>query len=339
MAFPDPLPLAGLDALSRAYGLGAIRSCRYLPDGLLNRNWRIDTAQGVFALKELVGLDPDVARRNLALLQDLSTFGVPVVEAVPARSGETVIALGGHHYYLAPWIEGAHPRGEAMDADAAFHMGSVIGRIHRALGDPAIGLPAPQPPGGAPTTPDEARERIGDYLGRIGLLAAPSEFDTACAKVLRARLELLAAHEHLRPADTAPTGPFGWMHGDCQNWNLLWSGGRIAAVIDWDRLCVKPFGEEIVRAAMYQFVLADGRVDLGNVAALVAGYRSEAPIDAAALVDAARRRWWRLTSSVWHLKYHYHLGDHSSDHLFFSDERLVRWWTAHLDEVEAAFAA
>nr|WP_255671545.1 phosphotransferase [Glycomyces amatae] len=310
-----------------------------MPDGFLNRSWRIDADRGVFALKELVRLDPAHARRSLGLLRHLAAAGVPVAEAVPDASGETVVRLRGRHYCLAPWIEGGHPRGADMDTGHAFHHGSVIGRIHRALADASAGLPAPEPPGGLSATPAEARGRIGGYLGLISRLEAPGEFDTAAAAVLRERLELLAAHEHLRPDDSRPPGPFGWTHGDCQNWNLLWSGGRIVAVLDWDRLRVNPFGEEVVRAAMYQFALPDGRVDLGNVAALVAGYRTESPIGAAALADAARRRWWRLTSSVWHLKHHYHLGDHSSDRLFFGDERLVRWWTAHLGDVAAAFAA
>ncbi len=93
-----------------------------------------------------------------------------------------------------------------------------------------------------------------------------------------------------------------------------------------------------MRAAMYQFVHPDGSVDLGNVAALVAGYRTESAIGAAALTDAARRRWWRLASSVWQLEFIYDGGDRSSDALFFSGERLLHWWSANLTDVEKAFA-
>nr|BFF22889.1 hypothetical protein GCM10025732_08540 [Glycomyces mayteni] len=115
------------------------------------------------------------------------------------------------------------------------------------------------------------------------------------------------------------------------------AGERIAAVLDWDRVRVSAYAEEIVRAATYQCALDDGRIDLGGVAAIVAGYRSVRPIGADALIDAARRRWWKLLTSVWHLKYHYYRGDRASDGLFFSDERMLRWWTANLAEVEAVF--
>lgn len=226
-----------------------------------------------------------------------------------------------------------------MDRDRAFHMGAVIGRVHRALADPAIGLRAAAPPDLAATTLAEARRGIGEALARIAARNEPDDFDRAAAAILTERLDLLAAHAHLRPGGQGSPAPFGWIHGDCQNWNLLWRGDRIAAVLDWDRLRFRPYGEELVRAAMYQFALPDGSVDLGNAAALVAGYRSERAIGAAALAVAARHRWWRLLTGAWHLKHHYDRGSGGVAALFFSDERLLRWWTAHLDEVEAAFAA
>ncbi|HEX2145270.1 MAG TPA: phosphotransferase [Glycomyces sp.] len=338
MATSDPVPLVALDLLAKTYGFGSVGSCRYLSHGLLNRNWRITTEHGAFALKELDDASPDKARHSLALQTRLAGLGVPVVEAVPAVTGEIVPEIDGNAYYLTPWRVGTHPRGEEMGADSAFHMGAVLGRVHRALADPAAGLAAPEQPFTAATTLQAAREGVNAFLGLIAGLADPDEFDTAVVPLLERRLDDLAAHEHLRPVDDRPVGRFGWIHGDCQNWNLLWSGGRIAAVLDWDKIRVRPYGEEIVRAATYQMVLSDGRVDLGNVAALVAGYRTEAAIDAAALADAARRRWWHLLTGVWPLDFHYCRGNRWSDALFFSGDRLTRWWTANLAEVEAAFA-
>jgi Ser/Thr protein kinase RdoA (MazF antagonist) len=334
----SPEPLAGIDAIADVYGLGAVRECRFLTDGLLNRNWRVEAEAGVFALKELDALDPDSARRSLALMRSVAEDGVPVVEAIAAADGETVVEIGSGAYYLAPWVDGSHYFGPDMDAAASRHMGELIGRIHRALARPGL-LPKAGPVSAPVTGPGEARERIGDYLGHIARLEAPDAFDTAAEPILRARLEAVAANEHLRPVGEEPVGPYGWTHGDCQNWNLIWRDRRIAAVLDWDRVRVNPYGEEIVRASMYQCALDDGSVDLGNVAALIAGYRSVAPIDSEALADAARRRWWKLLSSVWQLKYHYYRGDSAADAVFFSGELQLLWWTANLDKVESVFGA
>ncbi|THV26753.1 phosphotransferase [Glycomyces paridis] len=329
-------PAAALEAIASAFALGTVRAAEYLPHGILNRNWRIDTDRGRHALKELDALEPDLARRRLELLPRLAAAGVPVAEAVPSADGDLVPRIGARAYYLSPWIDGDHPRGEAMTPEASRHMGAVIGRIHTALADPATGLDAPKAPELAVMPLGEAVAAVAMHLRRIEDRTSPDDFDRAAAAGLRRRLDLLAAHGHRRP-ETAGTGPHGWTHGDCQNWNLLWRGGRIVAVLDWDRLRPNAYGEEIARAAMYQCVRADGSVDLANVAALIAGYRTESAIGTEALAEAARHRWWRIAASVWHLEYRYDKGVKAAEALFHSDERLLHWWTANLDEVEAAF--
>ncbi|GAA2268957.1 hypothetical protein GCM10009853_023010 [Glycomyces scopariae] len=314
-----------------------MRECRVVAEGVLNRNWRLMTDAGAFALKELDQTSPDDARRSLALMASVAADGVPVVAAVPTGSGKSVLELGVHAYYLAPWIDGDHRRGAEMTRATAFHMGEVLARVRLALARPGL-LPEAAPRFEPPPTVATARERIGDYLRLIDGRDAPDAFDRAVAPLLRTRLDLVAANEHRRPSEDGFTGPHGWTHGDCQNWNLLWRDDRIAAVLDWDRVRISPYAEEIVRAATYQCALADGSLDLDHLAALVAGYRTLAPIGGEALLDAARRRWWKLLTSLWHLKYHYFLGNSAGDWLFFSDERLLRWWTDHLHEVESTLA-
>ncbi|MEU6246889.1 phosphotransferase [Glycomyces sp. NPDC047010] len=330
-------PGAGFDAVGAAYGLGAVRGVRYLADGLLNRNWRLDVGGEAFALKELSSTTPDAARRSLAVMTAAGADGVPVVEVVPDRRGALVSEIGDQAYYLARWVDGDHRRGVEMTPSASFHMGEMLGRVRVALARPGL-LPGEEPRTEPPPSVATARERIGDYLELIGAKGETDEFDAMAVPLLRSRIELVAAHGHLRPEGPV-VGPVGWIHGDCQNWNLIWQGERIAAVLDWDRLRVNAYGEEVVRASMYQCALPDGSVDLECISAMLDGYRSVAPISGAALLDAARRRWWRLITSVWHLKYHYYLGEPASDRVFFSDERLLRWWTANLAEVEAVFSA
>lgn len=63
---------AVLPALSDAFGLGAVSDRRFLAHGLMNRNWRLVTATGVYALKEITDVPLSKARRNLAVLVDLA---------------------------------------------------------------------------------------------------------------------------------------------------------------------------------------------------------------------------------------------------------------------------
>lgn len=334
---PDPRLPADLEALTGTYRLGDLHAIRYLPDGRMNRNWKLDTDRGRFALKHLTDRDPADVRRKLGLLERLAAKGIPVAAPVATADGDLICETGGNAYYLCEWIEGEHVGAEMSRAQAA-HMGAVIARVHRALAHPGLGLPPVQAIPATVNDPDAAIAETGRFLKAAERLDQ-DDFDRAAAPVLHRRLELIAANAPLRPEPGIVPGPHGWMHGDCHHWNLIWTGDRIRAVIDWDRIRSGPCAEELVRAATWQFNRPDGSIDLAKVAAFLAGYRSVQAIDGAALADAARRRWWKMLSHCWHLDFHYDRADRSCDDLFFSDDRLMGWWTANLDEVEAAFAA
>jgi hypothetical protein len=57
------------------------------------------------------------------------------------------------------------------------------------------------------------------------------------------------------------------------------------------------------------------------------------------LANAARHRWWRMLTHCWQLGFHYDRNDPTCDDLFFNDHRLLTWWSANLDTVEATFGA
>ncbi|MFI6513553.1 phosphotransferase [Streptosporangium sp. NPDC050855] len=160
------------------------------------------------------------------------------------------------------------------------------------------------------------------FLAIIADRTEPDAFDTAAAEAQDG--------EDVR-------GPAGWTHGDVQVLNLLWEHGVVTAVLDWDRLRVRPYGEEVVRTARVQFAAADGRWDLERVQAFVAGYRSVIPICDADLVDAVERQWWDCMPGFWQLTWHYDRNDHNPDRLWASGERLLHWWSARRDQVRAAF--
>ena len=136
-----------------------------------------------------------------------------------------------------------------------------------------------------------------------------------------------------------PAAPCGYTHGDFQHLNILWAKGRISAVLDWDRLDVRPLGLELARSATLLFGCGDERgLDLTRVAAFSSGYRHLRPVSDADLADAVHRLWWeRISNDLWQLRLHYEEAATSCDHLFFSASKLLTWWTANRDAVTAAF--
>ncbi|MFG3289423.1 phosphotransferase [Streptomyces sp. NPDC048179] len=333
------IPGKVLAELASVFGVGEVRERRYLADGLMNVNWRVETSAGAFALKRVIDVPLDRLSRNLGILAALAEDGIPVSAPVATAAGSLVAEVDGGIWCLFPWAAGAHVRGIDLSLSQAASLGAHLGRLHVSLGRlcgqgllPAV----PDTVTADVTSPQRAVEK--SHRLSTAAEAGGSVFDVAAAAALDHRRALLAEHTGRRPQHTAPEGAHGWTHGDVQYRNLLWEGGELVAVLDWDRVGVRPYAEEVVRTAQVQFGV-DGVFDLARVSAFVSGYGSVMPLEGSALADGVRRLWWKRMTDFWQLEFHYGRGDFSCDELFTADEALLHWWTERLDQVEGAFAA
>jgi Ser/Thr protein kinase RdoA (MazF antagonist) len=330
-----------LSVLASGYGWGQVTGYSYLAHGLMNPNWRVDTQTGSFAVKRIVDVPLDKARRNLATPGALAAAGLPTCAPLTAAGGGNVVeASFNRGYCVFPWVEGVHVEGWRLAPNQVRRLGELVGRMHQALARAAAVL-------GWPPVPPETRTRVSApstataeadrFLGVIDTLDAPRSFDLSAARTLEERKALLEQHAAARPAHERPSGPLGWTHGDLQYRNLLWRRDRVAAVLDWDRVAVRPLAEEVVRTAQVQFATKDGRLDLERVAAFTAGYRGVVDLADEALRDAAVRLWWKRMTDFWPLQWHYDKADHGCDDLWTSGEALLAWWSGHRDLVQDAF--
>ncbi|MFJ6610355.1 phosphotransferase [Streptomyces sp. NPDC091289] len=335
------LPASDLAELTGLFGIGEVLDRRHLADGLMNVNWRLDTPTGRFALKRVTDVPLDRLRRNLAVLPVLAEHAVPACAPLPTVTGNVVAEVGGSGYCLFPWSDGEHVRGVDLPLAQVTDLGAHLARLHAALGHAAGVANLPAAPAAITvevTTATEAVRKVDRLAEVVSAWESRDAFDRAAAVALEQRRLLLDTYADLRPESDIPAGPHSWTHGDFQFRNLLWAGGELAAVLDWDRLGVRPYAEEVVRTAQVQFGV-EGVFDLERVSAFVAGYRSVNPLEPDVLVDAARRLWWKRMTDIWQLEFHYDRDDHSCDDLFLADEALLHWWTERLDVVERAFAS
>ncbi|MCZ4117923.1 phosphotransferase [Streptomyces sp. H39-S7] len=334
------IPSSVLAELARAFCFGEVRECRYLADGLMNANWKVETLAGVFALKRVTDVPLGRLKRNLGVLASLAAAGVPVSASVATGSGSLVAEVGGGVWCLFPWAAGTHIRGVDLGLPQVTSLGAHLGRLHQGLGracDRGL-LPAvPERLTADVTTPEQAVERSERLSAAVESKGTGRAFDAAALAALEQRRVLIGKHADRRPQDAIPMGRHGWTHGDVQYRNLLWKDGELAAILDWDRVGVRPYAEEIARTAQVQFGV-DGVFDLARVPAFVSGYRSVVQLEASALVDGVRRLWWKRMTDFWQLEFHYERGDFSCDELFTADEALLHWWTDRLGQVEDAFA-
>ncbi|MFF4583039.1 phosphotransferase [Streptomyces sp. NPDC001389] len=332
----DDLP-AALPTLSRVFGLGEVRGRQFLAHGLMNRNWRLETAAGTYALKEVTDVPLPKVRRNLAVLVDLARESIPVPAPLSANGGDLVVEAGGHGYCVLPWVDGEHVQGTDLTLDQVRDLGALLARLHEGLRRHGPGPVPEQAPVAKVRDVAEADRAAVALLGRLP--ADPvTDFDKAASEALHDRRGLLARHAGARPEGEVPVGPYGWTHGDFQYRNLLRQDGQVVAVLDWDRLGVRPYGEEVARTAQVQFGVG-GVFDLDRIAAFCAGYRSVIDLSEGDLADAVKRLWWKRLTDFWQLEFYLDRQDPTFGVMFLTDEALLNWWTDCADEVQAAYAA
>ncbi|MET8751054.1 phosphotransferase [Streptomyces sp. NPDC004667] len=274
---------AVLPTLSGAFGLGEVRDQRFLAHGLMNRNWRLVTATGVYALKEITDVPLPKVRRNLTVLVDLAREGVPVPAPLFDAGGDRVVEVGGRGYCVLPWVDGEHVQGTDLPLDQVRDLGALLGRLHEGLRRHGPGPVPERAPVAEVRDVAEADRAAAALAGRLPSDPV-SDLGKAAAEALRGRRGLLARYADTRPDGGVPAGPYGWTHGDFQYRNLLRRDGRVVAVLDWDRLGVRPYGEEVARTAQVQFGVG-GAFDLDRVAAFCSGYRSVIDLSAGELTD------------------------------------------------------
>jgi hypothetical protein len=61
---PDMGGLSALQQVADAFGLGAVTRVQVVPEGLMNRNWRVATATGAWAVKQVLDVDAAAAPRH-----------------------------------------------------------------------------------------------------------------------------------------------------------------------------------------------------------------------------------------------------------------------------------
>ncbi|MFE5813096.1 phosphotransferase [Streptomyces sp. NPDC056479] len=249
--------------------------------------------------------------------------------------------MGGRLWCLFPWATGAHVRGIDLGLSQAASLGAHLGRLHVSLGR-ACGR------GLLPGVPDAVMAEVTSpkqAVEKSHRLSAAVADKGAAAPSVRRPPQLLINVGHRSPSTPAaapsrrPLKMHGWTHGDVQYRNLLREGEELAAVLDWDRVGVRRYADEVARTAQVQFGV-DGVFDLARVSAFGGGYRSVMSLEDTALADGVRRLWWKRMTDFWQLEFHYDRSDFSCDELFTADEALLHWWrTERLDQVEDAFAA
>ena len=334
-AVPDTVHGIPVAAVLRRYQDVTAATAERVSQGLLNRGLRITGPEGHYFLKQYLddaghSSSGAIAAQHRAMA-GLRGLGLPTVPPLAARDGRSCVLVRGRRYALFPWVEGEHRSGAALDHEQCSALGALLGAVHSALAQ--LNPPVPQPPTHPSADPAQTRQTIADLLALARERTPQEPFDVLARRRLRERLDLLAAYGHRRPApDAAP--PSGWVHGDFHPLNLVYRGTEPAAVIDWDRLGVKPRAEEAVRAATLFFNHPEtGVLDLPRVRRYARAYREASGSTPEQVAAGVHRVWWERLNDFWMLRWRYQRRDLRTDPLFPAAAAQIGWWCEEYEQV------
>ena len=303
--------------------------------GLLNRGLRLTGPHGRWFLKQYLddaghasGSAIAAQHRAIAALRE---HGLPTTPPLAARDGRSSVLLRGRRYALFPWVEGEHRTGRSLDHAQCAGLGTLLGRIHHTLA--TLHAPVEQPSAVPSADPDHTERTITDLLERSRSREPQQPFDELARFRLLERRELLAAYRHRRPGpgDAPPTG---WVHGDFHPLNLLYRGAAPVAVLDWDRLGLKPRTEEAVRAATLFFHHPEtGVLDLSRLRHYARAYREASGSSPEQVAAGVHRVWWERLNDFWMLRWRYQRRDERADPLFPAAAAQTVWWCAEYEQV------
>jgi homoserine kinase type II len=189
-------------------------------------------------------------------VQALAESGVPVVRALRTQSGESLADFGGKAFAVFPWVDGEILCQGRVTPDACRKLGAALARVHLSSNR-------------APALP-EGRFRVPDLRARLQRVTASGRSSLFPAvKEIEERLD----HYQARRDEGLE---LGICHGDLFRDNVLWQGGEVSALLDFESACRSNFAYDLmVTAAAWCYGAA---YELPLVQALFDGYRAVRPV-------------------------------------------------------------
>lgn len=226
------LPLAGEPEQSDAFGINS-------------SNFRLNTARGAFVLKRWSDqAAPRDVQNTLAIMAWLAARQLPVPAPVELQPGGFTLLTGSGTWSLFPFVDGAYFSGAGDELPAA---AEACGRLMETLPQlPAACLPT--------EGPAQMTAVDGELLRRVKDVSRTWEalLGTEHAELLASSWPVLMAERDKLSAATVISGRTQAAHFDLHPHNLLVSGGKVAAVLDFEACKVMPLGFALGFAALKQ---------------------------------------------------------------------------------------
>lgn len=245
------------EAVCERFGLGTLRALPRVAAsgwGGHNRMWRLETAAGVIAVKEVrreLPVDTEAPYRIELAAHDA---GIPSAKPIPSVDGTCFSVVDGAAIRCHEWVAGKAKANEDTSSAEAQAMGAIVARLHGLRIDAA---------------PTVSASSFGRHHWLD--LAARASVGSFWASLIRDHIDLISDIEKIvvagHDADTVGS------HRDLNAHNVLFTEQSLV-LIDWDAAGAASVRYERASYATLWAQDRDGGGDLARAVAFLRGYRS-----------------------------------------------------------------
>jgi homoserine kinase type II len=236
------------------YDLGALVDLAGIAAGSVNSNFRLDVGERRVFLRIYEEQGGPGAAREATMLERLARSGVPTPAPLHRRDGGLVSIVRAKPAVLFPWRAGTICCQAGVTREVAERVGTALAQVHVA----------------GRAEPCE-RGRFGFENLRARLDSVEHSGDArflALVPGLRASLTRTHASRDL-------SLPKGLIHSDLFRDNVLWDGGRIAALLDFESACEGPYAYDFMVCVLAWCFGSDLEPELAQ--AMCRGYEGVRP--------------------------------------------------------------
>lgn len=255
MAVYTPFEASDLNHVASTFGLGEIREAHGIPQGSINTNYRLETAQGRFFLRHTLVRSAEDLTFEADLLDHLHASALPAPSLIRTTDGRPFAELKGGRACVFRWLAGEEKTRAQLSWDVLWALGRELGKLHR-VGASFMG---------------ERANPYGPAVVRGWLQGLAQHRDGSVAEVAR---ELSAALPHGETlGDLVPRGV---IHADLFLDNVKWLGDRVSALFDFEMACRDALVLDV--AITLNAWCFDGAYQPQLCRAFITGYEEERPL-------------------------------------------------------------
>ena len=248
-----------LASIASTFGLGTLVRCESITACTINSNFDLETDRGRWFVRVNEGKAEFDVAWEARLIDALVTGGVPTPPPMPAPDGRPYAALPGVRgkwVSVFPWRGGEHLAAEQVTEASARALGAALARFH------AVGCALP------------TAWRRGSIYDHDHLMHRYERLSQHVDPQLERAIELLG-DELALAGDAMPErrrAPTGIIHGDLFRDNVMWEGGAITAILDFEQASGGSLVYDVAVCINDWCWTGEPRIDLAR--ALLAGYQS-----------------------------------------------------------------